>query len=122
LLLVVPRLAQRAGSFAIQYLPDQIDGFLGKIRMPGSVIAEATLSGPSNISTANSTATLLGLKASSTMAAAEAIQTPLPSISVFSMANLKSFTSLGAYVISKWALMTFVVVTCAMSDLLRAVR
>src|ERR1700712_2214964 len=88
LLLVVPRLAQRAGSFAIQYLPDQLDGFLKQMRMPGSVIAEATMSGPSNASTVNSTAALLGAKASSTMAAAQAAQTAAAaSNGIFSLAN-----------------------------------
>ena len=43
LLMVFPRLAQRAGTFAFYYVPEQLDGLLGRVKEPGSVIAEPTI-------------------------------------------------------------------------------
>nr|POF12319.1 protein asi3 [Quercus suber] len=42
LLLVVPRLAQRAGSLAFYRVPEAVDSFAGKIWNGGSIIADAT--------------------------------------------------------------------------------
>ena len=42
LLLVVPRLAQRAGSFAFLHMPEAMDNIAGKIWSGGSIIADAT--------------------------------------------------------------------------------
>src|SRR4051812_21878315 len=43
LLLAVPRFAIRAGAFAIHYLPDRLDGFLGKLLASKRSIPPPTL-------------------------------------------------------------------------------
>jgi hypothetical protein len=114
ILFAFPRLARRASLLAVQYIPEQIDGFLGKIRLPGSIIAEPTLSGPSNISSANATVAGFLKKGtmSSALTAASATGTPSSSAnaSFFTVANFRAVTNFGSYVISKWALTTFLVV------------
>jgi hypothetical protein len=116
ILFAFPRLARRASLLAVQYIPEQIDGFLGKIRLPGSVIAEPTVSGRGNISSANATvAGLLKKGAMSSVLAASATGTPSASAassssSFFTVANFRTLTSFGSYVISKWAMTTFLVV------------
>jgi hypothetical protein len=57
LLLVVPRLAQRAGSFAWDHMPEAVDNIAGKIWNGGSVIADAT--GTTTNSTVTNTSTIL---------------------------------------------------------------
>src|ERR1700761_1986875 len=118
-LLAVPRLAKRAGAFAIHYIPDHFDSILAKLLTAGTVIADPTLSGTTNLSsktpssTSSSSAALFALNAASTaQPAAAATVTASPSassFSMFSLSNLRTLTSFGSYVISKWALTTFVV-------------
>lgn len=42
ILFAVPRLARRAGVFAINYIPEQLDGLFGKVLTPGRFIADPT--------------------------------------------------------------------------------
>src|ERR1041384_6902694 len=53
LLLTVPRLAQRAGAFAFNYVPEQLDFLVDKVRNGGSMVAAPTTM---NGSVANTTA------------------------------------------------------------------
>ncbi|KAF2395678.1 hypothetical protein EJ06DRAFT_552214 [Trichodelitschia bisporula] len=112
LLMVVPRLAQRAGAFAFFHVPEQLDGLWGKIRDPGSIIAEPTLS--KNLSMTNSSSSFLGATsaasataaASTTAAAAEVVDAA--DAGIFNLANLRAIGSLFGYLSSKYAILTLV--------------
>jgi hypothetical protein len=112
LLAAVPRLAKRAGAFAIHYLPDNFDAFLGKLLVTGSSIADPTftsnLSTPPITGTSTAAAFLSSLTANATDSAS-----PVPDsgsfIPMFSLSNLRRLTSFGSYVLSKWALATMIV-------------
>jgi hypothetical protein len=116
-LLAVPRFAKRAGAFAIHYIPDHFDSILAKLLTAGTVIADPTLSGTTNISSktpssTSSSAALFAFNAPSTTrsAATAAVTGSHPaSSSIFSLSNLRTLTSFGSYIISKWALTTFIV-------------
>ena len=113
LLLVVPRLAQRAGSFF--HMHEAVDSIAGKIFNGGSVIADATGH------TANSTITNTSNSLSQSTAAAvnaafrEAFRDTgdtAASSSFFGMflqgfARLKNFGGVFSYLTSRWALATF---------------
>nr|OQO15949.1 hypothetical protein B0A51_18620 [Rachicladosporium sp. CCFEE 5018] len=114
LLLVFPRLAQRAGSFAGQYMPDIINGAWSG----GSVIAEAT--GGQNI--ANGTVTnTSGILAQHTATALDAVlreawsqgsaeeSTSMFGTMLETVGKLKNFGGIFAYLTSRWALATFTV-------------
>ncbi|OQO00222.1 hypothetical protein B0A48_14009 [Cryoendolithus antarcticus] len=114
LLLVFPRLAQRAGSFAGQYMPDIINGAWSG----GSVIAEAT--GGLNI--ANGTVTnTSGILAQHTATALDAVlreawsqgsaeeSTSMFGTMLETVGKLKNFGGIFAYLTSRWALATFTV-------------
>lgn len=111
LLLAVPRLAQRAGSFALFYIPEQFDSLLGKVRSPGSVIPEATTS-----SSINSTViTSAGLFAQSSTASwdvamSTARRVAEESSNLFSLENIRNFGGIFSYITSRWALTTFIIV------------
>ena len=118
LLLVVPRLAQRAGSYALVHMPEAMDNIAGKIFNGGSMIADATGQ------TANSTITnTSNAFAQSTAAAVQAAfreafreaGDDTASSSVFGMmlqglARLKNFGGIFSYLTSRWALATFTAV------------
>ncbi|KAK6437467.1 hypothetical protein LTR95_006334 [Oleoguttula sp. CCFEE 5521] len=114
LLLVFPRLAQRAGSFASQYMPDIINGAWSG----GSVIAEAT--GGQN--TANGTVTnTSAILAQHTATALDAVlreawsqgsaeeSTSMFGTMLETVGKLKNFGGIFAYLTSRWALATFTV-------------
>lgn len=116
LLLVVPRLAQRAGAFAFN-MPEAMDN-LGRIWNGGSIIADETAR-----LTANSTITNTSAFAQSTAAAAASIldasireswkesageATSMLGFISQGIARLKNFGGLFSYLTSKWALATFV--------------
>ena len=118
LLLVVPRLAQRAGSFALFHMPEAMDNIAGKIFSGGSMIADATGQ------TANSTITNTSnhFAQSTAMAVDAALREAFreagdetASSSVFGMmmqglARLKNFGGIFSYLTSRWALATFTAV------------
>jgi hypothetical protein len=115
LLLVVPRLAQRAGSFALFHMPEAVDNLAGKIFSGGSIIADATGQ------TANSTITNTSNAFTQSTAAAavdaafrEAFRDTgdTATSSFFGMmlqgfARLKNFGGIFSYLTSRWALATF---------------
>lgn len=119
LILVLPRLAQRAGSFAM-HLPDSMDNIAGKIWNGGSIIADAT-AGTSETLDYTITNTSARAFVQSTAAAALGASTAAgtwreiasdDSTSVFGLivqgiGRLKNFGGIFSYLTSKWALATF---------------
>nr|POE95397.1 hypothetical protein CFP56_77636 [Quercus suber] len=118
LLLAVPRMAQRAGVFALYDMPEAVDNFAGKIWNGGSIIADATgqqtmnstITNTSNL-LARSTAAVLhgiatkGLNESSSTGTSSIFGTMLTGV-----LKLKSLGGIFSYLLSRWALMTFIVV------------
>lgn len=118
LLLVFPRLAQRAGSFALYHMPETVDNIAGKIWSGGSIIADATGQHTMNSTITNmsnilpqSTAAALGGVVSGVLKEGGAEES---SSMVGTMLNgalkLKNFGGIFSYLLSRWALITFIVV------------
>ena len=120
LLLVVPRLAQRAGSFALFHMPEAVDNIAGKIFSGGSIIADATGQQTAN-STITNTSSALAQSTAGVLDAAfrEAFRDAgeeAASSSVFGMmirgfARVKNFGGIFSYLTSRWALATFTAVS-----------
>lgn len=111
LIMVLPRLAQRAGSFAL-YLPDQVDSVFSKIRNGGSIIADATTANTSGPTATTSSATFF----IQNTAAAAAVPTPGDGTGLFSWVSstmhfegFRGFGGMFSYFGSRWALATFAV-------------
>jgi len=116
LLLVFPRLAQRAGSFAFS-MPEAMDSIAGKIWNGGSVIADVTGQQTVNSTITNTSAAL----AESTSAVADAAFTQawreggdeatssLVGLAMSAIGKLKNFGGIFSYLTSRWALATFTV-------------
>lgn len=128
LLNVVPRLASRAGSFALYQMPEAMDNIAGKIFSGGSMIADATAH-----QTANSTITNMsasgGFVQSTAVAGAGMLDAAMREGwgggsegmaagseggggSIFAMmiqgvGKIKSFGGIFSYLTSRWALATF---------------
>lgn len=104
LLLVVPRMVYRAGSFAVVTVPEYIDNVLG-LRAGGSIIAEATGQGAAqNIASA----AMSGAPAATTATAG----TDGGMLShVLDFQHIRNFSGVFSYLTSKWALCCF---TCGM--------
>jgi hypothetical protein len=101
LLMVFPRLAQRAF-----HLAERLDGFLGMVREPGTVIADPTVSGNMNSSIANTTKFLTQPSASAKIATQSA------STSLWDCVKyIKSMGGIFNYVFSKWSIVTFAIVS-----------
>lgn len=116
LLMALPRLARRAGSFLV-YLPEQFDGLLSMARNSGSVIADPT----SKSMEINST-TITSLATSVVQTLSDAQSTPTPtsvprnglSATIVQGFNLQAFNNLDgvfSYIASRWAISTFLVVS-----------
>lgn len=116
LLLVVPRLAQRAGSFAFYHMPEAMDNIAGKMWSGGSMIADATGQQTANSTITNTSAAL----AQSTAAAVDALAFSQAwreggdeaTSSIFGMVvqgigRLKNLGGIFSYLTSRWALATF---------------
>ncbi|KAF1817445.1 ubiquitin-protein ligase-like protein [Eremomyces bilateralis CBS 781.70] len=112
LLMAIPRLARRAGALAFYYVPEHLDGFVGKIRDGGSVIADPTTSNTINATITNGSKTFIQ---SATGGLAPAISaaagggTAESAGGIFSLQNFRNLGGLFSYVTSKWALTTFIV-------------
>ena len=128
LLYAFPRLASRAGSFALYHMPEAMDNIAGKIFNGGSMIADAT-----GQQTANSTITNMSASGSFVQSTAAAGTGMLDAAlregwgvgseaggaegdggsgSVFAMmihgvGRIKSFGGIFSYLTSRWALATF---------------
>lgn len=114
LLLAVPRLAQRAGSFAFYHMPEAMDNIAGKIFNGGSIIADATAQQTANTTITNTSNYL----AQSTAAGLDAVfreawsQGGDEGTSIFGsvvqgIGKLKNFGGIFSYLTSRWALATF---------------
>ena len=117
LLLVVPRMVVRVGSFVFSAVPEQIDNVLG-LRNGGSMIAEATTEGTQNIASAASAAYVQGTAAATGAVTEETLDSPLRNM--FSFQHVRSFGGVFTYMTSKWALGCFTVVS-ARENLIRHV-
>lgn len=122
LLLVLPRLAQRAGVFAFYTVPEQIDGFMGKIGVGGgSMIAEKTAGEMANSTALNTTRQFLqaasskvmggAATATATAAHASAAAAEAGDDNVWGLQTLRNFGGMFSYLLTRWALGTFLVVS-----------
>lgn len=113
LLMVVPRLARKLGSFAISHLPEQMDTFVAKARNGGSIIAEATSGDNINTTVTNITSAFTSTVAASAAASASATAEESNgflsylTIPFSSLEGIRSFGGIFAYLGSRWALTTF---------------
>lgn len=116
LLLVFPRLAQRAGSFALYHMPEAVDNIAGKIFNGGSIIADATSQQTVNSTITNTSRNFVQSTGAVTLDAAlrEAFSQggDDPGSSFFGMivqglGRLKSIGGMFSYLTSRWALATF---------------
>lgn len=112
LLLAVPRMIARAGSFAFVTVPERMDSLLG-LRHSGSVIAEATGGRAQNISRA----ALSGLGSAQGTAAATAAEAGIAEGTsggmlshTLSFQQIRNFGGVFTYMTSKWALGCFTLV------------
>ena len=108
LLLAVPRMVARAGSFAFVTVPEQIDNMLG-IRGGGSIIAEATGQGAQSIASAAISGVQGTAAATAAAAATEGTEGGMLS-HVLNFQHLRNFGGVFSYLTSKWALSCFTVV------------
>ena len=128
LLYAFPRLASRAGSFALYHMPEAMDNIAGKIFNGGSMIADATGQQTANTTITNMSASA-GFVQSTAAAGAGMLDAALregwgvgsegaagdgegAGGSVFAMmvqgiGRLKSFGGIFSYLTSRWALATF---------------
>jgi hypothetical protein len=127
LILVLPRLAQRAGAFAFYTVPEHLDDIIGKMRYGGSVIAESTIAEKVNATASNTTKAFFrsavggssqtaitaasATAASSSPVDARAISEVLWSEGLFSFQTLRNMGGMFSYLMTRWALGTFVVVS-----------
>ena len=113
LLMVLPRIIIRAGSFTFITVPEQLDNIFG-LRAGGRVIAEATREGAHNMaSAALSSAVLVPGNAAGSVGAiaTEAIQEQGPTLrESFSFQHIRNFGGIFSYITSKWALGCFTMV------------
>lgn len=112
LLMVGPRLVQKA----IAQLPEPLSSFFDMVRLPGSVIADATANALED-KTIAATATSFAQNATAAGASAMASSTPevaegfLASISqIFGLHKLGNLDGVFSYLFSRWALSTFAIV------------
>lgn len=122
LLLVVPRLAQRAGSFALDYMPEAVDNIAGKIWSGGSMIADAThQQTTANMTITNATSSTFAQNTGASMletsireawnkAGDESSSSLLMSVGQ-GLAKLKNVGGIFSYLTSRWAITTFAVVS-----------
>ncbi|KAF2755423.1 hypothetical protein EJ05DRAFT_512938 [Pseudovirgaria hyperparasitica] len=108
LLLAVPRLAQRAGEFALIYLPEQLDAIIGKARSGGSMIADPTAPDTNHSAIMTSLGQFVQNSIASATASPTTSGTTLDTASPFSMTSIRSFGGIFSYLMSKWALATVI--------------
>lgn len=109
--MVVPRLAQRAGAFAFAQLPDQVDSVWNKIRLGGTIIADAT---STNLSAGSATRSTTSAFVQKSAMAAKAVQSDEGGLfswvsSAMHFEGIRGFGSMFSYFSSRWALITFAV-------------
>lgn len=109
IIMMVPRMMARAGSFAFVTVPERIDSMFFR---HGSMIAEATGNGTWNMITA---ALSSDLTADTTLSAAAAVETtttsnPARPFSLSHLGQVRNFGGIFTYMTSKWALACFTLV------------
>ena len=113
LLMVLPRIIIRAGSFTFITVPEQLDNIFG-LRAGGRVIAEATREGAHNMaSAALSSAALVQGNAGENVGAiaTETIREQASTLrDSFSFQQIRNFGGVFSYITSKWALGCFTIV------------
>lgn len=106
LFLLPQRVSQRAKAFAFHY---GLDDLFGRIRGPGSMIAEPTLTGPLNSSMLNSTGTFVqAVSATPTPSAVTASVSKAAGL--FSWRSWKTAGGIFQYISSRWAIVTLLMV------------
>ncbi|MCJ1351212.1 MAG: hypothetical protein MMC33_001195 [Icmadophila ericetorum] len=112
LLMVLPRIIIRAGSFTFITVPEQLDNIFG-LRAGGRVIAEATREGAHNMaSAALSSAALVQGNAGENVGAiaTETIREQASTLrDSFSFQHIRNFGGVFSYITSKWALGCFTI-------------
>ncbi|KAI9829849.1 MAG: hypothetical protein M1819_005947 [Sarea resinae] len=103
LLMVVPRMVRRVGSFAFFDVPDQIDSMLGR-GFGGSVIAEATGHVVEGGAAAAAPALTQGAAAAALGDATNAAVASPEMAQAFGFQNIRNFGGIFSYLTSKWAL------------------
>ena len=116
LVLALPRLAKRASSFALGYLPDQFDTFFSLARGPGSIIADATsrTSRQNNftmIPSPSRTMAAAATTAPTSQASAAANSFFGAAGELFSWQNLSNLDGIFSYLASRWAIATLLIVS-----------
>lgn len=106
LFLLPQRVSQRAKAFAFHY---GLDDLFGRIRGPGSMIAEPTLTGALNSSTLNSTGTFVQA-VPPTPAPTAASASVSKAAGLFSWQNWKTAGGIFQYISSRWAIVTLLMV------------
>lgn len=114
--MVVPRLAQRAGAFAL-HMPEAMDNIAGIIWNSGSVIADATGKEAANSTITNTSAAFAESTASTLNTAfnqawregGESSTSSLLGFAAGAIGRLKNFGGIFSYLTSRWALTTFTV-------------
>ncbi|KAF2488141.1 hypothetical protein BDY17DRAFT_290300 [Neohortaea acidophila] len=118
LLLAVPRLAQRAGQFALFHMPEAVDNIAGKIFNGGSIIADPTARQTVNSTITNTSQAFLrqstdtaGFEAAIKDAFASGNTTRSSVLIVvwqwFTRLKSMNFGGVFSYLTSRWALATF---------------
>lgn len=115
--LAVPRYAQKAGSYALFYMPDAVDNIASKIFNGGSVIADATAQQTLNSTITNTSQVFVQSTAAALLEnALREDGSPTATLSSwFGMmldvaARMKNFGGFFSYLTSRWALITFTAV------------
>lgn len=124
LLLVVPRLAHRAGSLAFYHMPEAMDNIAGKIWNGGSMIADATAQQTANSTITNTSAAFVQSTAAAVLdaalregstwqdtGAAGEDTTSMFGLVIQGIGRVKNFGGVFSYLTSKWALATFTAVS-----------
>lgn len=131
LLMVVPRLARKIGSFAWSNMPEQVDTVVSKIRNGGSFIAESTAGEWANSTVSNSTSlSAQGVSTATTATAAAVTATASAGTAAsatgggymsyfavdLSLERFQNFGGIFSYLGSRWALTIFLVVSSLLSS------
>lgn len=130
-LLAIPRLTQRAGSFALVQVPEAMNSIAGRLFQSGSSIAAATSAQGTVNSTITNTSSLITKATAAILEPAlqdawkEATNEEVSSTLFLGVAQaigrLKNFGGIFSYLTSRWALTTFTVVRIAQRNLTEAV-
>jgi hypothetical protein len=103
LVLLLPRVSQRAKAFAYYY---GLDDLFSRMKSPGNIIAEPTLSQALNATKSNATSAIMQAATDAPDVAANAMKT----VTFFSFQNVQAVGQIFKYVTSRWAIVTMLMV------------